>query len=97
MKRIGVAALSVLLFTGAADTDWKWFGGSKIDGDMQNTLYDAGGVKRLSDGHVQVWTKTIAAKDLNNAKMSDAVRDQVVGRTVHGYKPEAFRLIGSSD
>ncbi|HXS05646.1 MAG TPA: hypothetical protein VN723_02565 [Rhizomicrobium sp.] len=90
MKRLAIAALSVLLLPGAgAATNWNWFGGTTIKGETEWSFFDSKSIKRSNDGHVQVWTKAIAQIDMNKQKPTAAITGQAVDRLRHNYVPMA--------
>jgi hypothetical protein len=87
MKRVIIAFLSLVLFTGEGASDWKWIGGAKTKGDTDELFIDANSMKLLPDGHAQVWSKTLSENALNKAKPSDAVLGQAAGRLRYSYAP----------
>lgn len=54
-------------------------------------FYEEFGIKRTSDGHVRVWTKSLSQKDLDKAELSPAVKDQTIKRLLRQYVPVAAR------
>ena len=92
MKRIAIAALSVVLLTGAADTSWNFFGGSTVKGVANWSFFELNSMKRSQDGHVQVWTKTLPEAEMEKVKAGPAAMSQMTGRLKHNYVP----IIGRS-
>lgn len=89
---------TVLLLSGAChasaqsiDVDWKFFGGTDIDGKSEYQFYDSKSIVRRPDGHVEVWTKGLPESQLNritNAKSVDkAFVDRVAMKVLKGYEP----------
>jgi hypothetical protein len=87
MKRVAIAALSVLLLSGAGETNWNWFGGSTVKGDPHWSFFDLNSMKKLPNGHMQVWTKTLSEKEMDEQKADDAVTDQAAHRIRYNYVP----------
>jgi hypothetical protein len=69
-----VGASSVLAQTG--DTDWRSYGVTQ-DG-KEAMFFDAAGVVRWPDGHVEVWTKQLSQDDMVRAANAKSTRPKIL-------------------
>ena len=94
MRKLKLGALAILPFLmGAGDSNWKWFALSpgKIGGELLESFFDINSVKHTANGHVQVWTKSLSDKEMNDSKLGVAGIGQAAGRLAHYYVPLAAR------
>lgn len=102
--------LALTATSGAAaqteDTDWQMYGTRALSKDMggeQRTFFDAAGVVRRNDGHIEVWIKSLPVKELDRVqgRPSD-LRTKIIDRVYdkqyhHGYRPPAAVAMGTDD
>jgi hypothetical protein len=82
-------ASSLLLLTGGGNLpNWNWFSGGTVHGETVYTFFDSMSIKHLADRHIQVWTKTIAKKDIDEQKPTPAITGQAADRLRHHYVPK---------
>lgn len=102
VARQRVDLLAVLALTCASgadaqsgDADWQMYGGvtlSKEMGGEQRSFFDAAGVVRRSDGHIEVWTKSLSVKDMDRVQgkpgdLRTKIINRVLDKQTHGYLP----------
>jgi hypothetical protein len=80
-------------------TDWKFFSTSAQHADSLPELlsfYLGNGIKSLSSGHIEVWTKGLSAKEVttayNKIGKNDDLTGQVARKVIGGYKPPYARI-----
>jgi len=83
----------------AADVDWKMYGGASVSGPSF-CFYDANSIARASSGHIRVWTKCLAQKDLDGVDIKRDLGTKIVDRAARkikeGYVPPII-VIGKMD
>lgn len=83
----------------AADVDWKMYGGASVSGPSF-CFYDANSIARASSGHIRVWTKCLAQKDLDGVDIKSDLGTKIVDRAARkikeGYVPPII-VIGKMD
>lgn len=88
-----VSALAAAAVAQTTDVDWKYYGGAVVRGNVKlRCFYDANSTERhAGNGHVQVWTKCMDQKDMDNFdRKSDLHRkiiEAVVEKIAKGYVP----------
>ena len=88
MKQVIVAAVSIVLLSGAGSSDWKYWGASgDATGKFQN-FFEKNGIERLPGGHIKVWTKALDWNAVEKHKPSPIEMHQAVDRIGHYYFPE---------
>jgi hypothetical protein len=76
-----------LLLCGAAPVDWKFIGDNQGGGIELVNFYDATSVRRLPKHHIEVWTKAIDLKVLENLNLDQDGIDAAASNFVRGYRP----------
>jgi hypothetical protein len=91
--------IALLAFTGSVHAqsrgaDWKMYGAADLGkmGGEQRSFFDAAGVIRRDNGHVEVWTKTLSRKALDRAESNASgahkkIIAAAVGKKLAGYLP----------
>jgi hypothetical protein len=76
------------------DTDWQMYGAADFGkmGGKQRQFFDAAGVIRRNNGHVEVWTKSLSEKDMDRVQRDGSdLQTKIVARAayqkLHGYRP----------
>lgn len=87
-KTLSIAGLVSILLAGANTpeplSDWRLLGGTADE----YVLYEAKGVRRLPDGHLEMWLKALPMKDMDEQanKPADKARiDRIAAKIVRGY------------
>jgi hypothetical protein len=91
MRKILYRALLIIYFLHGAEAqgaDWKYYGGVDLPkGETMKVYYDAEKIKRLSDGHVRVWTKSIGLSEVERIMDLEEVTKRAAGKIKAGYVP----------
>lgn len=98
MKRVGTFVC--LLFAGvgasaglaqASSVDWKFYGGASVDADKELCFYEADRVEKRPDGHMRVWTKCLAQKNMDSINIEKdfdgAILHKTADKMAHYYVP----------
>ncbi len=72
--------------------DWKVVGGADVGQDANILFYDARGVHRLPNGHIEVWTKALSNKALENIEATKEQIDTAARKILSGYDPPVHQL-----
>ena len=91
MKRIGALAFVITVGVGALSAlaqapsvDWKVYGGVKLDGNADGTcFYDAKSVGMQSGGLIQVWTKCLLDKEIDDFDETTDIGKKAVANAAH--------------
>jgi hypothetical protein len=97
--------LVLLLFASAAyaqsgDADWQMYGKSSLDKahDGEILFFDAAGILRRRDGHIEVWTKALPVTELRgqpaNEQMTKTFIDFSKRKVANGYVPPLTAIDG---
>jgi hypothetical protein len=101
LRAVLTLACASIAYAQSGDTDWRLYGGADLgkDGGEQKLFFDAAGIIRRGDGHIEVWTKALPQKALDRAdKPGSATQKKIVDSAVHkmmtGYVPPSLIVLG---
>ena len=96
MKQLIIGSLSLLLASVSVAqpaTDWKLIGG----GSNTYLLYDSAGLRKLENGHFEVWLKGLPKTSVDKAKLSKDGIARAANKVASGYQPPALAHKASVD
>jgi len=87
---VGILTIPRYAFAQLIDADWKYYAGGDLDGKGLGLFYDAKGLWRHPDGHIEVWSKVLFDTDIERVSLgptSDAIASRVERKVAAGYVP----------
>ncbi len=82
----------------AAPVDWKFYGGLKLSREELLAFFDADGLIRRPDGHIEVWTKSISQSAVHRLiEGKGTVQDQLVKRAAQRIASKYVLPYGTVD